>query len=574
MVTRAPPPWENYFEAGGTNAADRMGDFLGALPQDTYSNTWVGTGYVMDGPAVPPGFTDPNVVPTAFWFGRDQDNPNVLPFSSDAGDTLATATVTGLGPGTSSGTFTDSIWNALYGTKDVDLFSFQASKGMGLTATTSLPASGDSMDTMLRLFDASGNELAFNDDSGGTLYSQLTYSFASAGTYYVGVTGYNNRSYNPFFAGSGSTTNTFGDYQLALNLVERDLSISDVRQNEGDSGTTNANFIVTLSSPSDQTVTVHYATANGTAIAGSDYTATSGTLTIPAGSTTGTISVPVVGDRTDEPGETFFVNLSNATYATITDSQGGGTILNDDPHPGIAIGNVSITEGNSGTKNAAFTVTLSAASGRTTKVNYATADNTATAGSDYTATSGTLTIPAGSTTGTINVTIKGDTTVEPDETFFVNLTTPINVVITDSQGLGKIRNDDTTISIGNVSVTEGNSGTTNANFTVTLSAAASVPVTVHYATADGTATAGSDYLAASGTLTIPAGSTTGTISVPVAGDKLNEANETFTVTLSSSTNAVIATATGTGTILDDDPVPSLSINNVSIAEGNSALRPP
>ena len=117
------------------------GRLPGALPQDTYSNTWVGTGYVMDGPAVPPGFTDPNVVPTAFWFGRDQDNPNVLPFSSDAGDTLATATVTGLGPGTSSGTYTDSIWNALYGTKDVDLFSFQASKGMGLTATTSLPAS-------------------------------------------------------------------------------------------------------------------------------------------------------------------------------------------------------------------------------------------------------------------------------------------------------------------------------------------------------------------------------------------------------------------------------------------------
>ena len=118
------------------------------------------------------------------------------------------------------------------------------------------------MDTLLRLFNASGNELAFNDDHGGTLYSQITYSFASAGTYYVAVSGYDNRSYNPSIAGSGSTTNTFGDYQLELDLVERDLSINNVSQNEGDSGTTNANFTVSLSAPGDQAVTVHYATAS------------------------------------------------------------------------------------------------------------------------------------------------------------------------------------------------------------------------------------------------------------------------------------------------------------------------
>ena len=136
------------------------------------------------------------------------------------------------------------------------------------------------------------------------------------------------------------------------------------------------------------------------------------------------------------------------------------------------------------------------------------------------ATSGTLTFAAGTTTGTITVPVNGDTTVEPDETFFVNLSSPTNATIGDGQGLGTILNDDTTISIGNVSVTEGNSGTTNVNFTVTLSAAASVPVTVNYATADGTATAGSDYMATSGTLTFAAGSTTGTISVPVTGDTL------------------------------------------------------
>jgi probable HAF family extracellular repeat protein len=121
------------------------------------------------------------------------------------------------------------------------------------------------------------------------------------------------------------------------------------------------------------------------------------------------------------------------------------------------------------------------------------------------------------------------------------------------------------LTINNVSVTEGNSGTTNAVFAVRLSTPGAVPVTVQYATTDGTATAGSDYQPASGTLSFAPGETTKTISVPVIGDRRAESNETFFVNLSQAVNADIAAGQGTGTILDDEP--RISINDVAKLEG-------
>ncbi len=106
-------------------------------------------------------------------------------------------------------------------------------------------------------------------------------------------------------------------------------------------------------------------------------------LTFTPGQTSKTVTVLVNGDTTNEANETFFVNLSGAANANITDGQGQGTILNDDGAPALSISDVSVTEGNSGTVNAAFTVSLSPASGQTVTVNYATANGTATAGSDY-----------------------------------------------------------------------------------------------------------------------------------------------------------------------------------------------
>jgi hypothetical protein len=170
----------------------------------------------------------------------------------------------------------------------------------------------------------------------------------------------------------------------------------------------------------------------------------------------------------------------------------------------LSINDTSVTEGNSGTTPATFTVTLSQAASGTVTVNYATASGTATSGVDFQPASGTLTFLAGETSKTIQVNVVGDTADENDETFTVNLSAPTGgAAIADGQGVGTILDDDppSQLSIGDAVVTEGNSGITNATIVVTLAPASAKTVSVSYFTADGTATAGSDYLPASGTLT-------------------------------------------------------------------------
>ncbi len=345
------------------------------------------------------------------------------------------------------------------------------------------------------------------------------------------------------------------DGALAAAALLPAISINDISIPEGDSGTSNFVFTVSLSTATEQTVSVNYSTANNTATAGSDYVATSGTLTFNPGDTTKTITVVVNGDTRNEPDETFFVNISNPVNATIADGQGLGTILNDNPLPALSINDVSLAEGNSGTINSVFTVTLSPMSGQTVTVSYSTANGSAIASNDYVAMSGTLTFNPGDTTKTITVVVNGDTLNEANETFFVIISNPVNATIADGQGLGTITNDDATlptISIKDVSVTEGNTGTTNAVFNVTLSPASGQTVTVSYSTANGSATAGSDYVATSGTLTFNPGDTTKTITVAVNGDTVVESNETFFVNLTTAINATIADGQGIGTIANDD----------------------
>src|SRR5206468_803374 len=187
--------------------------------------------------------------------------------------------------------------------------------------------------------------------------------------------------------------------------------------------------------------------------------------------------------------------------------------------------------------------------------------------SDFVGISGTLTFAPGVSTQPIAVTVNGDTTVEPDETFVVNLSSPTNATITDAQGAGTIVNDDVVLpalTINNASVTEGNSGTTTATFSVTLTPTSTQTVTVAYTTANGTAANGSDFVGISGTLTFAPGVSTQPIAVTVNGDTTVEPDETFVVNLSSPTNATISGAQGVGTIVNDDAVlPALSINNVS-----------
>jgi Calx-beta domain/FG-GAP-like repeat len=222
--------------------------------------------------------------------------------------------------------------------------------------------------------------------------------------------------------------------------------------------------------------------------------------------------------------------------------------------PSVSISDVSVTEGNSGTLNVTFTISLSAAYSQAIMVHYATADGTATAGGDYTAVSTDVTFLPTETTKTITIAIIGDRVAEANENFFVNLTTG-DAFIADGQGVGTIVDNEPRISINSVQKVEGNGkGTTLFVFTVTLSVAYDQPVTVNFATADGSASvADHDYQAKSGTLTFAPGETTKTISIAVYGDKKNEGNEYFAVNLSgASSNALLVDATGIGTILNDD----------------------
>jgi hypothetical protein len=223
------------------------------------------------------------------------------------------------------------------------------------------------------------------------------------------------------------------------------------------------------------------------------------------------------------------------------------------PPPSMTISNAAVTEGHTGTVAATFTVTLSAASALPVTAAYATADSSAAANGDYQATSGTMTFAPGQTSKTITVQVKGDQAPESDETFLVNLSNASGANIVDGQGVGTIVDDDPRISISDVTKNEGNSGTTRFVFTVSLSAASDERVTVHYATANGSARKNdNDYVAKSGKLTFRPGETTKTITISVKGDKKNESDESFFVNLANAKGALVDDGQGEGTILNDD----------------------
>ncbi len=218
------------------------------------------------------------------------------------------------------------------------------------------------------------------------------------------------------------------------------LSVNDVSVTEGNSGTTFANFTVSLSAAATDSVTVNFATANNTAAAGSDYGSTSGSLTFAPGETSKAISVPVFGDTNVEANETFIVTLSNATNATIADATGVGTIVNDDASS-VASFSIDDVTGAENDGTFVFNVSLSEPSSLNVSVQYATANGTA-GRNDFYSTSGTLTFTPGQTSKTVSVTIRNDTRRESTEYFYVNLSSPSGATISDSQGVGTILDDD------------------------------------------------------------------------------------------------------------------------------------
>ena len=336
-------------------------------------------------------------------------------------------------------------------------------------------------------------------------------------------------------------TNSTGVGTIAADAMPA-LSITDaVPVAEGGGAT----FMVSLSPASSELVTVAYATQDGTAVADSDYTATSGTLRFEPGETIQNIQVATLRDAIAEPSESFTVELSDPVGTAITNSTGVGTIAAD-AMPALSITDaVPVAEGGEAT----FMVSLSPASSELVTVAYATQDGTAVADSDYTATSGTLRFEPGETIQNIQVATLRDAIAEPSESFTVELSDPVGTAITNSTGVGTIAADAMpALSITDaVPVAEGGGAT----FMVSLSPASSELVTVAYATQDGTAVAGSDYTAASGTLQFDPGMTSHTIRVAVLNDTAVEPTETFAVELSDPVRATLADGTGVGTITDD-----------------------
>ena len=347
---------------------------------------------------------------------------------------------------------------------------------------------------------------------------------------------------------SSPTNATLGDDTGEATITDDDsapsLSIDDVTVTEGGI----AQFTIELDAVSGKDVTVNWATSDGTATAGSDYTAEANqSLTIAAGQQSAAVSVQTTDDSDDETNETFTVALSGATNATISDVTGEATITDNDDPP-------------SDNKYATLIATLKGYAGETQHGDaHVTRWKQALAGlGDEDA------IAAGYTPMT------ADEAEDMADTYSASRWNPVVEALREiekERAEEEAANTPPVASIDDVAVTEGG----QAQFTVSLDKTWSDDVTLTWGTSDGTATDGSDYTGQSGqSLTIAAGQQSATFNVQTTGDSLDEDDETFTVTLSSPTNATLGDDTGEATITDDDSAPSLSIDDVTVTEGGIA----
>lgn len=246
---------------------------------------------------------------------------------------------------------------------------------------------------------------------------------------------------------AGDLVPTVTSWEFTADYVPK-VSIGNASVVEGNARARQVKLTVSLSKPYELPVKVDYVTAAHTATAGSDFVTKSGLLTIPAGGTSGVITIDVKGDRISEPQETFTVVLSNPQNAKRWRTTGIGTIINDDtptdPAVRVSVGSASLVEGHAGTRALRFAVTLSeSVPTRAVRVHYATEAGSANA-NDFTSNSGTLTIPARAVSGFVLVRIKPETVGEDTEKFTLKLSNPSGVTIHPSRGeaTGTISDDD------------------------------------------------------------------------------------------------------------------------------------
>jgi hypothetical protein len=350
-----------------------------------------------------------------------------------------------------------------------------------------------------------------------------------------------------------------GAYELASGPPLPTISVANASVAEGKAGTTTtATFAVTLSAPSAHGIRVKYATADVSAVGGVDYLAASGTLTFLPGVTTRTFPVTIKGDNVIEPNKAFVVNLSAPEGAFLGDAQAVGTIVNDDIPPGGFL-QFSAPAYSVGEAAGQATITV-VRTGNTppVTVRYLALGGTALAGRDFKAAAGTLTFGSGVTSATFNVPIINDTVDEPNETVKLMLAAPTGgaalglpnpaiLTIVDDDVAGVLN-----FSAAAYTVTEG--AAPSALITVTRTGGAASGVTVRYATSNGTATAGLDYVPRGGTLVFGAGVTSLSFAVPIVNDTIAEPDETVKLTLSLPGGGATLgpTSTATLTIHSDD----------------------
>ena len=380
------------------------------------------------------------------------------------------------------------------------------------------------------------------------------------------------------FADSGSATTertvTIADDDIAFTLP----GTTTVAEEDG-----RVDLLVRLSPAQSVATAVEYSTADGTATAGADYTTESDILNFAPGATVRTISVPILDDALDEPAETFMVTLSNPSHDIALDNRTAVVTItdNDDP-PTLTMADVSQSEQ---LTELVFTVALSAASGQTVTVDYATQPGTAAANTNcptcgsYNHVSGTLTFAPDVTEQRVTVVVRDDIEEAVDNVFSLVLTNPANAMFPTGTPNSGLAATGTLLELNlavppTMTVAE---GAGNVTVVVTLSQAQANAVTVDYATTDGSATAdgttigtavaGADYTTMNGTLRFAPGVLTQTISVPILEDALDELPETFRITLSNSSNDIpLSTMTAVVTITDDDPEPTLTVADVSQSE--------
>jgi hypothetical protein len=359
--------------------------------------------------------------------------------------------------------------------------------------------------------------------------------------------------------GGGRAMGTISDFPT--------LSVADTSVLEGDNGVTEAFFTISIATPVPQDVELGYRVMGYTAEEGIDFEPVFDSVTLHAGETSVQLAVQVYGDTQFEPDEQF--TLEAFIFTPGFEDQflsAVGTIVNDDT--GILINSVSVDEGDAGLSFAVFTVTLSESAADVVTVDYRSEDVTAQAGSDYEPVSGTLTFAPGEMVKTISVAISGDAEFEQDEYFLLRLSNPVNAGLTGGEETvvsGTIANDDPGIVLADTTVTEGDNGYRAAVFTISLQGAApGATASVHFATADNSATAGADYVPISGTITFEPGETTKQFTIPVRGDFAPENDEYFVVLLSDAVGAAIATEGASALIHDNDP--GFSISDTAVFE--------